>query len=127
MIRPRCCDGRSKPPTAVSCNEPCTTGEESYGSDDYRSMTARSTSPESRRFSGTRSSPSSTVTLAPRRTISSRVDPVTVLGGWKNAYGQQELDELIDVVRATWNDEMADTERLLTALAAVPLPGLDDS
>lgn len=31
---------------------------------------------------------------APRRAIWSRNDPVTVLGAWKNASGQAELDEL---------------------------------
>jgi ketosteroid isomerase-like protein len=30
----------------------------------------------------------------PRRAIWSRNDPVTVLGAWKNASGQEELDEL---------------------------------
>jgi ketosteroid isomerase-like protein len=30
----------------------------------------------------------------PRRAIWSRNDPVTVLGAWRNASGQQELDEL---------------------------------
>ena len=30
----------------------------------------------------------------PRRAIWSRNDPVTLLGAWKNASGQQELDEL---------------------------------
>jgi hypothetical protein len=32
--------------------------------------------------------------VEPRRAIWSRNDPVTVLGAWKNASGQQELDEL---------------------------------
>lgn len=32
----------------------------------------------------------------PRRSVWSRNDPVTVLGAWKNASGQQELDELFD-------------------------------
>lgn len=32
----------------------------------------------------------------PRRAIWSRNDPVTVLGAWKNASGQQELDELFN-------------------------------
>lgn len=30
----------------------------------------------------------------PRRALWSRRDPVTVLGAWRNAYGQQELDQL---------------------------------
>jgi hypothetical protein len=32
----------------------------------------------------------------------------------------QEPEQRIDVVRAAWNDQMADTERLLGALEAVP-------
>ena len=32
----------------------------------------------------------------PRRAIWSRNEPVTVLGAWKNAIGQQQLDELFD-------------------------------
>ena len=32
----------------------------------------------------------------PRRAIWSDQDPVTVLGAWKNAIGQKELDELFD-------------------------------
>ncbi|MFC7725432.1 nuclear transport factor 2 family protein [Nocardioides sp. GCM10028917] len=32
----------------------------------------------------------------PRRAIWSRNEPVTVLGAWKNAIGQQELNELFD-------------------------------
>ena len=32
----------------------------------------------------------------PRRAVWSQHDPVTVLGAWKNASGQQELDELFD-------------------------------
>lgn len=31
---------------------------------------------------------------APRRALWSRRDPVSVLGAWRNAFGQQELDEL---------------------------------
>ena len=31
---------------------------------------------------------------APRRALWSRNDPVSVLGAWRNAYGQEELDEL---------------------------------
>ncbi|WP_426767034.1 nuclear transport factor 2 family protein [Pseudarthrobacter sp. 1G09] len=30
----------------------------------------------------------------PRRAIWSRKDPVSVLGAWRNAFGQQELDQL---------------------------------
>ncbi|MEO8281961.1 MAG: nuclear transport factor 2 family protein [Pseudarthrobacter sp.] len=31
---------------------------------------------------------------APRRALWSRNEPVSVLGAWRNAYGQRELDEL---------------------------------
>jgi len=40
----------------------------------------------------------------PRRAIWSRRDPVTVLGAWKNAYGQQELDELFAHLAETFSD-----------------------
>jgi ketosteroid isomerase-like protein len=31
---------------------------------------------------------------APRRALWSRKEPVSVLGAWRNAYGQEEIDEL---------------------------------
>jgi ketosteroid isomerase-like protein len=40
----------------------------------------------------------------PRRAIWSRKDPVTVLGAWKNANGQQELDELFDHLADSFSD-----------------------
>jgi ketosteroid isomerase-like protein len=40
----------------------------------------------------------------PRRAIWSRNDPVTVLGAWKNASGQQELDELFDHLAGSFSD-----------------------
>ncbi len=40
----------------------------------------------------------------PRRAIWSRNDPVTVLGAWKNASGQQELDELFAHLAETFSD-----------------------
>jgi ketosteroid isomerase-like protein len=40
----------------------------------------------------------------PRRAIWSRKDPVTVLGAWKNASGQQELDELFDHLADSFSD-----------------------
>ena len=40
----------------------------------------------------------------PRRAIWSRNDPVTVLGAWKNASGQQELDELFDHLADSFSD-----------------------
>lgn len=40
----------------------------------------------------------------PRRAIWSRNDPVTVLGAWKNASGQQELDGLFADLAETFSD-----------------------
>jgi ketosteroid isomerase-like protein len=40
----------------------------------------------------------------PRRAIWSRNDPVTVLGAWKNASGQQELDELFADLAESFSD-----------------------
>lgn len=40
----------------------------------------------------------------PRRAIWSRNEPVTVLGAWKNASGQQELDELFAHLAASFSD-----------------------
>lgn len=40
----------------------------------------------------------------PRRAIWSRTDPVTVLGAWKNASGQAELDELFAHLADTFSD-----------------------
>lgn len=40
----------------------------------------------------------------PRRAIWSRNDPVTVLGAWKNASGQQELDGLFDHLADSFSD-----------------------
>ena len=41
---------------------------------------------------------------APRRAIWSRQDPVTVLGAWKSAAGQHELDELFEELGASFAD-----------------------
>jgi ketosteroid isomerase-like protein len=41
---------------------------------------------------------------APRRAIWSRREPVTVLGAWRNASGQAELDELFARLAATFAD-----------------------
>ena len=41
---------------------------------------------------------------APRRALWSRVQPVSVLGAWRNAYGQQELDELFDALGESFSD-----------------------
>lgn len=40
----------------------------------------------------------------PRRAIWSRNDPVTVLGAWKNANGQQGLDELFADLAESFSD-----------------------
>ncbi|MDF2967197.1 MAG: hypothetical protein K0Q93_975 [Nocardioidaceae bacterium] len=40
----------------------------------------------------------------PRRAIWSRNDPVTVLGAWKNAVGQHELDELFAHLADSFSD-----------------------
>ena len=40
----------------------------------------------------------------PRRAIWSRNDPVTVLGAWKNASGQQELDQLFAHLANSFSD-----------------------
>ena len=40
----------------------------------------------------------------PRRAIWSRNDPVTILGAWKNANGQAELDELFAHLAASFSD-----------------------
>ena len=39
-----------------------------------------------------------------RRAIWSRNDPVTVLGAWKNANGQAELDELFSLLAGSFSD-----------------------
>src|SRR6186997_837795 len=41
---------------------------------------------------------------APRRAIWSRNEPVSVLGAWRNAFGQQELDELFTSLAETFSD-----------------------
>ena len=40
----------------------------------------------------------------PRRAIWSRNEPVSVLGAWRNAHGQQELDELFESLAASFSD-----------------------
>ena len=40
----------------------------------------------------------------PRRAIWSRHDPVSVLGAWRNAQGQQELDQLFDHLAESFSD-----------------------
>lgn len=40
---------------------------------------------------------------APRRALWSRNEPVSVLGAWRNAYGQQELDELFTTLGGSFS------------------------
>ena len=40
----------------------------------------------------------------PRRALWSRNDPVSVLGAWRNAHGQEELDELFATLARTFSD-----------------------
>jgi ketosteroid isomerase-like protein len=41
---------------------------------------------------------------APRRALWSRNEPVSVLGAWRNAVGQQQLDELFSHLGASFSD-----------------------
>lgn len=41
---------------------------------------------------------------APRRAIWSRNEPVSVLGAWRNAFGQQELDDLFASLAAQFSE-----------------------
>ena len=41
---------------------------------------------------------------APRRALWSRNEPVSVLGAWRNAHGQRELDELFTSLGETFSD-----------------------
>jgi ketosteroid isomerase-like protein len=41
---------------------------------------------------------------APRRALWSTNEPVSVLGAWRNAIGQQEFDELLTVLGRTFSD-----------------------
>jgi ketosteroid isomerase-like protein len=41
---------------------------------------------------------------APRRALWSRNEPVSVLGAWRNAHGQQELDELFGLLERSFSD-----------------------
>jgi len=41
---------------------------------------------------------------APRRALWSRNEPVSVLGAWRNAHGQQELDELFADLGRSFSD-----------------------
>ena len=41
---------------------------------------------------------------APRRAIWSRNEPVSILGAWRNALGQRELDDVFTSLEATFSD-----------------------
>ncbi|MFE1947408.1 nuclear transport factor 2 family protein [Streptomyces massasporeus] len=41
---------------------------------------------------------------APRRALWSRNEPVSVLGAWRSAYGQRELDELFTTLGRSFSD-----------------------
>jgi ketosteroid isomerase-like protein len=41
---------------------------------------------------------------APRRALWSRKEPVSVLGAWRNAHGQEELDELFTALAGGFSD-----------------------
>lgn len=41
---------------------------------------------------------------APRRALWSRNEPVSVLGAWRNAFGQQEIDELFAALGRSFSD-----------------------
>jgi ketosteroid isomerase-like protein len=41
---------------------------------------------------------------APRRALWSRNEPVSVLGAWRNANGQQEIDELFEALAESFSD-----------------------
>jgi ketosteroid isomerase-like protein len=41
---------------------------------------------------------------APRRELWSRNEPVSVLGAWRNAHGQHELDELFTALATSFSD-----------------------
>ena len=41
---------------------------------------------------------------APRQALWSRNEPVSILGAWRNAYGQHELDEVFNGLERTFSD-----------------------
>jgi ketosteroid isomerase-like protein len=41
---------------------------------------------------------------APRRALWSRNEPVSVLGAWRNAHGQQEIDDLFTALGSTFSN-----------------------
>lgn len=53
--------------------------------------------------------------VAPRRAIWSRRDPVTVLGAWKSASGQQEINDLFAQLAATFSDYRSSSMDIIAA------------
>jgi hypothetical protein len=51
--------------------------------------------------------------LAPRRAIWSRSEPVSVLGAWRNAHGQREVDDLFATLGQSFSDCTSYTFELL--------------
>jgi ketosteroid isomerase-like protein len=41
---------------------------------------------------------------APRRALWSRNEPVSILGAWRNAYGQQEIDDAFATLEGTFSN-----------------------
>ncbi|WP_120521593.1 nuclear transport factor 2 family protein [Arthrobacter celericrescens] len=41
---------------------------------------------------------------APRRAIWSRNEPVSILGAWRNAYGQEQVDETFDFLERSFSN-----------------------
>ena len=51
----------------------------------------------------------------PRRAIWSRTEPVTVLGAWRNAFGLDEVDELFDMLGASFGGTTSYRHELIAA------------
>lgn len=51
---------------------------------------------------------------APRRALWSRVDPVSVLGAWRNAHGQEEIDVLFEALGESFSDCTSYVHELLS-------------
>ncbi|MGW9632046.1 nuclear transport factor 2 family protein [Agromyces sp. NPDC055520] len=49
----------------------------------------------------------------PRRALWSRAEPVSVLGAWRNATGQAEIDELFTYLAASFSDCTSSTVELV--------------
>jgi ketosteroid isomerase-like protein len=52
----------------------------------------------------TQNSPCTTATPAPAGPSGPRNEPVSVLGAWRNAYGQREIDELFTALGRSFSD-----------------------